>query len=347
MNVKKLKALKKLSFNDKELLNALLSEIIEKATGESSIDRREKAHIRLLVKTWNDIATKANKKAVAAFPKNTTNFTTVDANKVLNAMTSVFKGIEQPLEEKVLTFTEDVYKEEKKNFATRFKLKPPKKSEKSIIKEEIPEIGTAFDLTDEALVAEIARLETISIGNHFPSNIKPAVGKTLEKGIEQGLNKKQMGELLKKELTAKVGGDAFKAVPKSIAAQGQKSVNAYFDGLASTNTTLARNASHINAMQQAEITRLMFSAVMDNRTSQICSQLNGRIFTIEQASNHLNTILESEDVEDLKTNSKWYKSVDEIPGNTRGTGVSSDALAKAGVLVPPLHFRCRSELIPA
>ena len=340
-----LKFFKKL--DQAEELHKLICEIIEKVNGDDSISRLEKAYIRLLVKTWNERATSANKKAVASFPKNTTAFTTVDANKVLKRLDTGFKGIDKQLKSDVQKYSEAVYREEKKNFANRFKLKRPQDKEKSVLKEDVPEIGVAFDLTDEALVAEIARIETISIGNHFPSNVKPAVGKTLEKGIEQGLNKKQMGELLKKELTAKVGGDAFKAVPPSVAAQGKNSVNAYFDGLASTNTTLARNASHINAMNQAGVTRLVFSAVMDNRTSQICSQLNGRVFTIEQANNHLNTILESEDVDDLKTNSKWYKSVDEIPGNTSGARVSSADLANAGVLVPPLHFRCRSELLPA
>ena len=163
------------------------------------------------------------------------------------------------------------------------------------------------------------------------------VSKILEESLEKGLNHQDASLLLEQELTKTLGGNISAALPASVA-QGQASTTAYFEMLNATNVTYARNFAHINLMNEGGIIRLVFDSILDRTTSQVCTQMNGKEFTIEQALIHQEKVLSAENVEALKVIAPFTRTID--------TKASSADLAAAGVIVPPLHGKCRSELNP-
>jgi len=371
VNEKFKQAFIKLPFEKKEAVFNILSEKVEKAknTALPKIDRIEKNLARVLAKNWNETSTKAIEKALKTFPVDGKPFTKKDSDKLLASLEKSYKGIEKKTSKRVEDDMEEVYKLNKIGFAKQFKLNPKKKTmdfvglkfdkiSKSVVPyiievksftwsegvEEIMKAPPAFGINDQYAWENLSRLENLAIGDHFPASLKPIVANKIKKAVlDKGLNHADASVYLKQELTKTLGGNIKGALPQSIAT-GEASTSAYFSGLTSTNMTFARNFSQVELMREVQIGQVIFQAIIDNLTSEVCSSMDGRVFTIEQAVEHRQKVLEVETVAELKEISPFTRNLD---GFNLSDPNIQDALAKAGVIIPPLHFRCRSELHPA
>ena len=337
-------------YNTRRKVFISLSRLLEKVEGDTEgakINRIEKDLTRFTVKVWNKRATKAVNSAVNGIKGSpTARFTKKDEAKVFKAIEKAYNGIEKEVGPKIKRATGQIYKTSQKRFAAQ-----NKKKLKSVRKvgEDAAITGVAFDLETTAVVNQMSKLHAVSIGDHYPKTLKPTITNSIQRGVfEKGLNKAQAGEFLKKELSRKLGGKAFvESVPPGIRAQGINSVNAYHEGLSATNVTLTRNMSNIQLMNEGGVTQVEVVAVMDNRTSTICQQMDGRIFTIEQVNKYAKQVMEADSVADLQEFGKWQRDLSGFGLKEGQKLTDSDAsarLAEAGVLVPPYHFRCRTEL---
>ena len=336
---------------NKEQFHAVLSDIIEKVSGDRDgkrINRIEKALTRVQIKTWNGRANRAAKAAVASVGGGKRKFSKADAAKVLRILDKNFKGIDNTLRSRVQRDIEQIHRVSKSQFVRRFKLKVPKKTRKAID----PEVAFAIGLVDEATMAAVAELQIIAIGNHFPVTLRPEISKLIKTGVlDKGLNKEKAGLFLQKELTRKLGTTAFKSsVPESFLKRGVNGVNQYFTGLSATHVNFARNFSSAIAMDEAEIAKYQIVTVPDKRRSVICTQMDGRIFELSVAKEHMQVVMDAADVDQLKQDVPWRKDLSEF-GLTEGKKLKSPTaarvLAASGMGMPPYHFRCRTEVHPA
>lgn len=375
MNTKNWKeSFKQLPFEKKEAMFNLLSEKMEKATDDGDgdkINRIEKSMVRALTKNWNSVSTKAINKALKTFPKNEKRFTKKDSDKVLRSLDSSYKNVENKTKSRVEEDLEAIYRVNKVRFGKQFKLNPTDKAvifqgyhfdplKKAVVRhnkfvqsiiwqDDLEEKLKAIEIgiNDRLAFENLARLQNTAIGDHYPKTLKPRVSKTLQKALDRGLNHADTSATLESELTQILGGEAS-SIPASVGT-GKASTAAYFEMLSATNVTYARNFGQIELMSEVGITELVFQAIIDNLTSVVCTQMDGRVFTIEQAIEHRNKVLEMPDVESLKEFAPFRRNLDDFK-LTAGTDLTrpevQDKLAKAGVIVPPLHGRCRSELNP-
>jgi hypothetical protein len=82
----------------------------------------------------------------------------------------------------------------------------------------------------------------------------------------------------------------------------------------------------------------MFKAVMDERTSKICQHMHGTEWSISDAISLIEQAAFSGDPNDVRTITPWVKYDDVRNLNT-------DELRSLGVIMPPLHGRCRSTIV--
>lgn len=375
INEKTLNGFKSLPYDKKELVFQQLSTKFNKADTDNDgarINRVEKTLTRILSNHWNSTSTKAINKAIKTFPKDKKRFSKKDADKVLASLTKSYNGVENKNKSRVENDLEEIYKVNKKRFGSEFKLNSTDESEKILtfkyfdfdpLKKEVVQKSkviqkwnnskvikaVTFGALDKAAYENLARLENVAIGDHFPTTMKPKVSRILEESLSKGLNHQDASVFLEQELTASLGGSSAGALPASIAT-GKASTAAYFEMLNATNVTYSRNFGQINLMREAGIERLIFNAIIDRTTSVVCNQMNGRIFTLEQAMIHQQSVLDAPNVEALKSIAPFTRNLSAF-GLTEGQKLTSTRtsakLAAAGVVVPPLHGRCRSELQPA
>jgi len=171
-------------------------------------------------------------------------------------------------------------------------------------------------------------------------------------GLERGLGRDDISAELSAQLTP----------------LGAERGTNYWNLIANDFANKSRIVSQLNTFQDAGIARWRYDAVLDEATSEICRLLHGRVFSVKKAVSKMNDSLKLRDPEEVRNSMPWVQasgsqlyfqsndkrhdvatvheagegSKDKI--GTYGNVMSNAALEKAGVVVPPRHGHCRSNL---
>jgi hypothetical protein len=109
-------------------------------------------------------------------------------------------------------------------------------------------------------------------------------------------------------------------------------------------TQRSRVYTNVSAMSDAGFQRYIFTAMMDERTSEVCQEMNGRIFTVASGKQVLNDVSIAETPEDFIDAHPWPKNAEAVRV-IAGDGTRQEQnrnLEQAGIALPPLHGYCRS-----
>lgn len=107
-------------------------------------------------------------------------------------------------------------------------------------------------------------------------------------------------------------------------------------------TTAASRSFHYGYMKAAQVQGFRgyrFVAILDERTTDICQDMDGREFLIADAVSLLERVAQSDDPEEAKKLTPWT-TAEQIKGK------SNQELVKDGTFFPPLHGYCRSTVEP-
>jgi len=329
----------------------LISQIIYKATGDSDgriINDIEKGMVRFIMRDWNNTATKAIERSLQQLDfRSSRKMNKEDQNNIDKVIEKTFDGIEKRASDRMLEDFTRIYKSNKRQSINKFGFATIRKQEDDSI---TPVVGLSFNIDDRRTTKELTRLHNIAIGDHYPQSVKPQVIAILNEAREKGLNQREAGLFLEKELSKKLGG-FLQTVPKSIRKLGQRAQTNYFQMLHATNITRARGFSDLNLMGEAGIEKYIWRSIIDNRTSAICLQMNGRVFEVKTGMKQMNKILSMQSSDALKKEFPWRRDLSEF-GLGAGEKLSnidiSNKLAANGVPVTvPAHASCRSSIEPA
>lgn len=111
----------------------------------------------------------------------------------------------------------------------------------------------------------------------------------------------------------------------------------YWDLLADHICTKTREIGRVSGYEKAGIKYVQFRAHLDDRTTEICKHMHGRIIAVSDMRNQVDGYLaacETQSKDKIKEAWPWVKDSD-AKGNTQ------DMIGKK-VSLPPLHARCRS-----
>lgn len=107
-----------------------------------------------------------------------------------------------------------------------------------------------------------------------------------------------------------------------------------------TTVNKARNYGNVQYLHQAEVAEFEIVSVMDRKTCPYCRTLNGRTFSVEKAVDRIATLADSapEQVPRISPFATVF-TVSELEK------MSSEALEKAGISMPPFHPHCRDRVV--
>ena len=222
-------------------------------------------------------------------------------------------------------------------------------------------LETNFTTTDKKISKVLSTQQTSFIRDEygrrqvgFSKGARNIVGN----GLDQGLGR------------AEISADLARAAKRSAINRNKW----YWDLIASTFTNRSRTYAQLSSFDEAGISRYVFEAVVDEATSEVCRFMDRKVFEVPQALNvyqEMNTLSNPEDVKNV---TPWVSSSRDAEGNQiiayrqpngdkqqvarvdkpglgsqrRGTysdGLLDEALAKAGIMMPPLHGFCRSTIL--
>lgn len=117
----------------------------------------------------------------------------------------------------------------------------------------------------------------------------------------------------------------------------------YWKGLASTMSTRSRSFGAIGAMTATGAVEYEYMNPLDERTSDVCRELDGTVFSVPGAVDLREHLREADTPEAWKAISPWPKHADLFDAS--GARKAPAALQAAGIAWPPLHFHCRSSIV--
>jgi SPP1 gp7 family putative phage head morphogenesis protein len=196
----------------------------------------------------------------------------------------------------------------------------------------------SFDLVDEKTIRALQEEQLIWIGRHYDANVGATVREAIAEIVTTGMGRREAALAM------------MKAVNESLTHIGrpggfQGTDKQYFEGLAANAATNARVLGQLRSFASIGITKYELVNPMDHRTSEICAHLNGKVFTVADAADQVSAMLAADTPEEYKEAHPWltYKEILDIsPKSGQVSAEDSQALAEAGVLLPPFHWKCRT-----
>lgn len=181
-----------------------------------------------------------------------------------------------------------------------------------------------WDEMDDAYIEWLDQHHKYWIGSYYDRILSDSLNGFVADGLREGLGREELGARLK---------DYFTYYPGI----GNKP-DAYWRGLAANGMNRARNFGLLKGYEELGITHLEVVAVMDERTSEICREMNGRIIPLIKAINQRDLLIAADNPEDVKTISPWLK-IDAI------RGLATSSIIDKGMIMPPYHFHCRTTVV--
>lgn len=159
------------------------------------------------------------------------------------------------------------------------------------------------------------------IGNHYDDALAAEItGTARALAFDQGLGREDAGKAMKAAL-----GERF-----------QRS-DTYWRGLAAVTMTRSRSMGAMQSLVEAGWDEYEVVAVMDERTSDICRVMNGRIIQVARAVELRDALLGAKSPEDVKALAPWLPA--------REVRDKATAALPGGLALPPYHFHCRTTVV--
>ena len=195
-------------------------------------------------------------------------------------------------------------------------------------------IDYIFGIKDKTAIKRINKFQNIFIYDHYKDDVTKRITKKIRaliKEEEGALDSVRFARKLKREF-------------KSIIHQKN-----YFNVVVNQVLNNSRNYSSLNFYNEAEIKSFTVLSVLDERTSDICVQMDGKVLEVEIALDKYKDYDKAKTKEEVKEVNPWldllgdvvsYKN-NVIDGNTTGADLQA-----MGINSPPYHALCRSTITP-
>jgi SPP1 gp7 family putative phage head morphogenesis protein len=258
----------------------------------------------VLVNTWTESAKTAVKEAIQyVTDKGETNFNETDIKEIDTIFKNYF-GVDLAgaVESSVMDLNQKAIKLGLKDVSTSLKMK------------------LSFGVADEEAAAILGKHNLFYVGNYYGDQVSGDIDKIIREYFT--------GSKTIEEVTTDLQSKFGKITDKGIN---------YFEGLAEHTVNRTREIGHINGYEKAGVTKYEIKAILDDRTSEICIEMNGKVYEVAQAATLRDSILGLDDPRNIKDVAPWR-----TPGEISGKSVAD---LPAGMEFPPYHFRCRTTTI--
>lgn len=146
----------------------------------------------------------------------------------------------------------------------------------------------------------------------------------------------KLKDLIEKTFRGEIANDEIGAVLRDEFGTLIGANESYFKGVAEHISLQSQNISRVMQGKKYGVKYYKVVAVMDNRTSEICRSMNGRIIPASHLEAQAQKILSAKNMSQKKNAAIWQSKA--------YNGRSDKMDANFGL--PPYHFRCRTQVVP-
>ena len=196
----------------------------------------------------------------------------------------------------------------------------------------VEEVARATGLQVQLQPSDLDILDVIGSGNsfwlggHWDSYTKRMLERQLSPLFDQTLTRQQVAERIEEAMPGVID-------------RGE----AYWRLVTDNMATRTRESGRVTGYERTGIFALRIKAVIDDRTSDICRALNGRVIMLDSVVAHRNEYVEALRVRDREAAKAAWPMLDEL--HAADVERYPDNLAPPGIGSPPYHFYCRTRLV--
>ena len=185
-------------------------------------------------------------------------------------------------------------------------------------------VDIAFGRPDLDALRVVQDSNLFWVGNNWNSNTKQIFQDALTALYQEGLSRD--------ELAAKLAED--------FAGLGERCIS-YWTMLADHIGTKTREIGRVNAYQRAGVEEVVVRAHMDDRTTNICRAMNGKVISVNELAKQRDDYLEAVSHRNvpaakrawkMRADSEDFSEIESMPEGTLVTDIGG----------PPYHFNCRT-----
>lgn len=272
------------------------------------IEKDEKLRLKLLRKLTEALVTSFDDQRKEAISKaidyllqvDKEKFSKADAKKIDSILTqSLGQDLHNVLEKNITDLSDKLFRSGIADVSRSLKMK------------------LSFDLIDSQAALILGKHTMFWILNYYSDQLQIEINDILKGYYDEG------------KLIGEVASDfATKFADKS-----EKGF-AYFEGLAEHTTYRVNELGKINGYEKAGIEYYEIKAIMDDRTSDICREMDGVIFPVSEAISFRDQVLKLRSPEEIKEFAPWQPASKIIDFKKDGF--------PTGMALPPYHWRCRT-----
>jgi len=182
----------------------------------------------------------------------------------------------------------------------------------------LPKVKFVFDKVDTKAVEAMYK-NFFWLEEDASENLQADVRKVLKEAFEGKIEVDKVGA----HLRDKFGG---------ITEESER----YFQGVSDHILRQSQSIARVKQYEKNGIQYVQIDAVMDNKTSDICRSMNGRVIAVGHLTKQSDKIMEAKSVDEKKKSSEWRSKP--------FLGASTKLPSNFGL--PPYHFRCRTGVKP-
>lgn len=201
------------------------------------------------------------------------------------------------------------------------------------------DLAPSFSTADRDAMGYLAQSQVFWLGEHYEEDTVEDIRRAGWVELA-GRSGKDAGTQLRRMAEDRFGVGAF-----------DHKGRAYFEGVAVNAATTARVTGSLLQMRDLQVTTYVFMAVLDERTTEVCQHMDGKSFSVTEATDRIDQMVASRDPRAVRDLHGWDpggflerlagEGVHPVPGQDLTAGDASKVM-RAGFAFPPLHFRCRS-----
>lgn len=184
----------------------------------------------------------------------------------------------------------------------------------------------AFNRTDEEALAWLKKDCLYWVGNRYGPEVSATIRDAVGPAFTQGLGRDAVGRLLRQ---------AFN--------QLRQRNESYWTGLANHVVTRSRAFGFTEGMDRAGFTEAEISAVLDDTTTEICREMDGRTVLVRDMLDLRSGLMGAQSPEAVKDLAPWQTTTAQV----ESTVATCDLLGHVppSMALPPYHFHCRTALV--
>jgi hypothetical protein len=191
-------------------------------------------------------------------------------------------------------------------------------------------IAFKFGLADEKAIEQLSKQEMMWIGEVY-ENVAPTVNAALKDAVALGLSASDVAQAVADAVSEALGNIAIPSGYNGTATR-------YFEGLAANAITNVRVQGQIQSFANLGIESYELVNPDDERTTELCHELNGTVFTTEQGIANMQELAKATTPDEYRAAKPFLPPKEVLEMLAKG----ADVLAAAGQAFPPFHQECRT-----